>query len=107
MTKLNVKKGDKVLVISGKDKGKKGKILVSFPKKERVVVEGVSLVKRHTRPTQKNPKGGIIQKEASIHISNVVLTCPNCSGATRVNRTKVEGKLVRVCKKCGAEIDKS
>ncbi len=107
MVKLHVKKGDKVLVISGKDKGKKGKILVCNLERERVVVEGVNLIKKHTRPTQKSPQGGIVQKEGFIHMSNVTLICPSCGAATRVNRTRTEGKLVRICKKCGGEIDKA
>ncbi|MEW6189811.1 MAG: 50S ribosomal protein L24 [Actinomycetota bacterium] len=107
MVRLKVKKGDKVLVIAGKDKGKKGKVLVALPKRERVIVEGVNVVKRHTRPTQRNPQGGIIEKENAIHVSNVQLICPNCGQPTRIGKREVsEGKRVRICKKCGQDIDK-
>lgn len=99
-----IKKGDTVLVITGKDKGKKGKVLSVIPKKERVVVEGVNIVKKHARPTQKNPKGGIITQEAGIHISNVKLVCPSCGQPTRVGfKVKEDGAKVRFCKKCESE----
>jgi len=108
MPKLCVKKGDKVQIIAGKDKGKKGKILVSLPSKGRVVVEGANIVKRHTRPTQKNPQGGIIEKEGPIHISNVQLICPHCNQPTRLSSKRMsDDKRVRICKKCDGEIDKS
>ncbi|MDI6822365.1 MAG: 50S ribosomal protein L24 [Actinomycetota bacterium] len=107
MARLKARKGDKVLVIAGKDKGKKGKILVALPKRERVIVEGVNVVKRHTRPTQRNPQGGIIEKESAIHVSNVQLICPNCGQPTRIGKREIsEGKRVRICKKCGQDIDK-
>ncbi|ACV23345.1 50S ribosomal protein L24 [Slackia heliotrinireducens] len=106
MTKLHVRKGDKVLVIAGKDKGKEGVVLKALPQKERVVVEGCGVVKKALRPTQQNPQGGIIHKEAPIHVSNVQIVCPKCGKATRVtNKRNDEGKRVRVCKKCGADID--
>ncbi|MDI6689196.1 MAG: 50S ribosomal protein L24 [Actinomycetota bacterium] len=107
MARLKARKGDKVLVIAGKDKGKKGKVLVALPKRERVIVEGVNVVKRHTRPTQRNPQGGIIEKESAIHVSNVQLICPNCGQPTRIGKREIsEGKRVRICKKCGQDIDK-
>ncbi len=107
MVRLKARKGDKVLVIAGKDKGKKGKVLVALPKRERVIVEGVNVVKRHTRPTQRNPQGGIIEKESAIHVSNVQLICPNCGQPTRIGKREIsEGKRVRICKKCGQDIDK-
>ena len=107
MQKHHVRKGDKVLVISGKDKGRKGKILLSFRTKNRVVVEGANLVKRHTRASQKSPKGGIVEKPGSINISNVQLICPNCDQATRIGSKKTaEGKRIRICRKCESEIDK-
>lgn len=107
MTKLHVKTGDKVRVLSGKDKGKEGVVLRAIPQKERVVVEKVNLIKKAVRPTQQNPQGGITTMEAPIHVSNVMLVCPECKQATRVNRVKNEqGKKVRVCKKCGKTIDK-
>ena len=106
MAKMNVKKGDKVLVLAGKDKGKKGEIIRSLPSVQRVVVEGVNMVKKAMRPTQQNPQGGIATMVAPIHGSNVRLICPNCDAATRVSRQRNEnGKLVRVCKKCGKNID--
>jgi large subunit ribosomal protein L24 len=105
MPGLKLRKGDKVMVIAGKDRGKSGKILRSFPRENRVLVEGVNIVKRHTRPTQKNPQGGIVERESPIHISNVMLVCPRCNQPTRVGRKITpEGKL-RVCKKCGEEIE--
>ncbi len=101
-----IKKGDHVLVIAGKDKGKKGEVLKMFPKEERVLVSGVGMVKRHTRPTQADPDGGIKQFEAPIHISNVAAIDPKTSKATRVGfKTLKDGKKVRVAKKSGEVID--
>ena len=103
---LNVRKGDRVKVITGKDKGKEGKVLRAFPEKQRVVVEGVNMIKKHTRPTQKKPQGGILEIEGTIHVSNVMLVCPNCGEPTRVGHKREDGTRLRVCKKCGKEIDK-
>lgn len=98
---MKVLKNDTVVVIAGNDKGKKGKVLKVFPKRERIIVEGVNFIKRHTRPTQKNPKGGIVEKEAPIHASNVMVVCPKCNQTTRVGRHKLDdGKKVRICKSC-------
>lgn len=105
--KLNVKKGDTVLVLSGKDKGKQGKILQAMPAKDKVVVEGVNKIKRHTKPSQKAPNGGIIEKEAPLFASNVMVVCPACSKATRVAKKEIDGKMVRVCKKCGEALDQA
>jgi large subunit ribosomal protein L24 len=106
MAKLHVKKGDKVKVIAGKDKGKEGVILRAFPKKGRVAVEKVNMIKKTVRPTPSNPQGGITTVEGPIDASNVQLVCPSCKKATRVNRVvNAEGKKVRVCKKCGATIE--
>ncbi len=106
MAKMNVKKGDRVKVLAGKDKGKEGVILRSIPQKERVVVEKVNMIKKAMRPTQQNPQGGIATMEAPIHVSNVMLVCPSCKQATRVGRRRdEEGKKIRVCKKCGKDID--
>ncbi len=103
---LNVKKGDTVKVIAGKDKGKEGKILRSNPEKQRVVVEKVNMVKKALRPTQENPQGGISTMEASLNVSNVMLVCPNCNKTTRVaHRIDDAGKKHRVCKKCQKDID--
>lgn len=101
-----IKKGDHVLVIAGKDKGRKGEVLKVFPKEERVIVSGVRMVKRHTRPSQADPDGGIKQFEAPIHVSNVSHMDPKSSKATRVGFTKLkDGKKVRVAKKSGEVID--
>lgn len=102
---LNVKKGDTVKVITGKDSGKEGKILRAIPETERVVVEKLNIMKKALRPTQQNPQGGISSIEAPIHVSNVMLVCPKCNKATRVGHKIENGKKVRVCKKCNAEID--
>ncbi|MGH8004414.1 MAG: 50S ribosomal protein L24 [Limisphaerales bacterium] len=107
---MRVKRGDIVKVLSGVDRGKTGKILKVFPDKDRVVVEGTVLVKRHTRRSQKLPKGGIVQRERSISISNVRLVCPKCSQPTAVAGRRSEsaeiGKSdrVRICKNCGEMI---
>ncbi len=106
MPKIHVKKGDTVLVITGKSAGKKGKVLEVLPKHGRVVVEGVSVVKRHTKPSQKLPQGGIIEKEAPIASSNVLLWCNKCNNAVRTgNKIQDNDKKVRVCKKCGEVVD--
>jgi len=106
MTKLSIRTGDKVRVIAGKDKGKEAKVLATLPYKQRVIVERINMVKKATRPTQRNTQGGILEIEAPIHVSNVMLLCPGCSQPTRVGRRRVEGSRVRVCKKCGNDIDK-
>ena len=105
MNSMNIKKGDTVRVLSGKDKGKEGQVVRSIPSKQRVVVEKVNMVKKAMRPTQQNPQGGIMSIEAPIHVSNVMLICPSCKEATRVNIKREDGKKVRVCKRCGADID--
>lgn len=106
MNSMNVKKGDKVRVLSGKDKGKEGVILRSLPQKQRVVVEKVNMIKKAMRPTQQNPQGGIATMEAPIHVSNVMLVCPKCGQASRTSkRVNEAGKKVRVCKKCGKDIE--
>ena len=102
--KIHVKKGDLVMVITGKDAGKKGKVLEVFPKKGRVVVEKVNTVKRHTKPTQSLPQGGILEKEAPIASSNVMLFCSECNNVTRVSMKETEAGKVRVCKKCGVNL---
>lgn len=105
--KLQVKSGDKVQVIAGKDKGKVGKVLSVDPAAGRVIVEGVAVAKRHQRPTQQMPQGGIIEKEAAISSSNVMLVCPACGKTSRVGRSVLEdGTKVRVCKKCSEVVDK-
>lgn len=107
IVKLHVKKDDMVKVIAGKEKGKTGKVLRVFPAKGRVVIESLNVIKRHTRPTQISPEGGIVEKEAAINISNVMLVCSSCSEATRTGmRTLEDGSRVRYCKKCNEIVDK-
>lgn len=103
---MHVKKGDKVMVISGKDKGKTGVILASYPKQSRVIVEGVNIVKKHSKPSQVNPQGGIISQEAPVHVSNVMPIDPKSGEPTRVGYKTVDGKKVRVAKKSGEVLDK-
>jgi large subunit ribosomal protein L24 len=103
---LHVKKGDKVQVISGKDKGKQGVILEAYPKLNRVLVEGVNVVKKHAKPSQANPQGGILSQEAPIHASNVMPLDPKTGAPTRVGYSVVDGKKVRVAKKSGETLDK-
>lgn len=103
---MTVRKGDKVRVITGKDKGKESRVLRVFPEKQRLVVEHVNMIKKHQRPTNKQPQGGILEVEGTIHVSNVMLLCPSCSEPTRVGRRREDGSRVRVCKKCGNDIDK-
>ncbi len=102
--KLHVKKNDQVLVIAGEDKGKKGRVLEVYPDKNRALVEGISIVSRHTRPTAKYPDGGIVKKEAAVHVSNLMLLDPKTGKATRIGRKEVGGKLVRYAKKSGEVI---
>ena len=101
---MNVKKGDTVVVLSGKDKGKQGKVQSTIPSEAKVVVEGVNIVTCHTKPRKQGEQGGIIKKEAPIYACKVQRVCPKCNKPTRIGH-KVEGdKKVRICKKCGAEI---
>jgi large subunit ribosomal protein L24 len=108
MPALFLKKEDKVRVLAGKDRGKTGRVLRVIPAKGRAVVEGVAFVKRHTRPNpSKNVKGGIVERESSIHLSNLKVVCSECSEPTRVGHAILEdGKKVRVCKKCKGILDK-
>ena len=101
-----IKKGDRVVILTGRDKGKKGEVLRVFPKENRLIVQGLNLVKRHTRPSQVDPQGGIKTKEAPIHISNVALVCKDCKKHTRAgSKILTDGRRVRVCKKCGSTIE--
>ncbi|TKG91028.1 50S ribosomal protein L24 [Puteibacter caeruleilacunae] len=103
--KLHIKKGDTVVVTAGNSKGQKGKVLEVIKKSERAIVEGVNLMKKHTKPNAENPQGGIVEQEASIHISNLMLVDPSTGEATRIGRrSNEEGKLVRYSKKSGKEI---
>ncbi|GAB5046896.1 50S ribosomal protein L24 [Thermodesulfovibrio sp. TK110] len=103
---LRIKKGDTVLVLSGKDKDKKGRVLRVIPRDEKVVVEGVNIVKKHQKPSRKYPQGGIIEREHPIHISKAMLICPKCDKPTRIGaRILEDGRKVRICKKCKEVID--
>jgi|SRR5699024_9920592 len=102
---MHVKKGDKVKVLTGKDKGKEGKILVVYPKRDRVLVEGVNIVKKHQKPSQDNPQGGILDQEAPIHVSNVLPIDPKTGEPTRVGYEERDGKKVRIAKKSGEALD--
>lgn len=103
---MSIRKGDKVRVIAGKDKGKESRVLRAFPEKQRLVVEYVNMIKKHQRPSQRQPQGGILEVEGTIHVSNVMLLCPSCGQASRLARRREDGQRVRVCKKCGNDIDK-
>lgn len=102
---MHVKKGDKVQVITGKDKGKQGVILQAYPKQERVIVEGINIVKKHSKPSQMNPQGGIIEMEAPIHVSNVMPLDPDSNEPTRVGYRIEDGKKIRIAKKSGQPLD--
>ncbi|MDY4041726.1 MAG: 50S ribosomal protein L24 [Collinsella sp.] len=98
---MSIKKGDKVEVLSGKDRGKQGTVLRALPKEGKVVVEGVAIVKKAVKPNQQNQQGGIVSQEAAIDASNVNLVCPECGKRTRVGHEKDGKNKLRVCKKCG------
>jgi large subunit ribosomal protein L24 len=101
---MKVKKGDQVLIIAGKDKGKQGKILTSFPEREKITVEGINLRKKHMRPKKSGEKGQIINLPGPIAVSNVKIICSKCGKATRVGYKLLENKKYRICKKCSQEI---
>lgn len=104
--KLHVKKDDTVMVITGKDKGKKGRVIAAYPRENRVLVEGVNMVKKHQKPNQQNPQGGILNQEAPIHVSNVMLIDPKSGQPTRIGYKVLDnGQKVRVAKKSGEVID--
>jgi len=104
---MHIRKGDLVQVLSGESRGKRGKVLLVIPAKQRLIVEGINFIKRHTRPTQRNPQGGILEKEAPIHVSNVMLVDPKSNAPSRVRRQVLTGggktsrQRVRVAKKSG------
>ncbi|WP_085830619.1 50S ribosomal protein L24 [Collinsella vaginalis] len=98
---MSIKKGDKVEVLSGKDRGKQGTVLRALPAEGKVVVEGVAVVKKAVKPNQQNQQGGIVSQEAAIDASNVNLVCPECGQRTRVGHEKDGKNKLRVCKKCG------
>ena len=101
---MNIKKNDTVIVLSGKDKGVKGKVLVAMPSEEKVIVENVNVATCHTKPRKQGETGGIVKKETPIRACKVALYCPKCDKGVRVGFKVEDGKKVRVCKKCGAEI---
>ncbi len=103
-----IRKNDNVVVVAGKDRGKRGRVLRVVPDKNRVVVEGVNFIKKHTRPNpQKNVKGGIVEREAALHASNVQIVCPECGAPTRIGRQLLgDGRKVRICRKCDGAVDK-
>ena len=111
MSNMHVKSGDTVMVITGADAGKKGKVQKAFPETGRVIVEGVNIVKKHQKPRGQGMPGGIVEREAAIDASNVMIVCPKCGKPTRVGHkfNEGDGKLsrrkARVCKKCGAVLD--
>ena len=104
MNKMSIKKNDTVVVITGKDKGQRGKVISVIPKEGKVVVEGINMVSRHTRPRRQQDEGGILQKEAPLYACKVMRVCPKCDKPTRPASKITDGKKVRICKKCGAEI---
>jgi|UniRef100_A0A7V3VT44 large subunit ribosomal protein L24 len=104
---LNIRKDDTIVVLSGKDKNKKGKVLRVVPEDDKVIVQGIHMIKKHQRPSASVREGGIVEREAPLYASKVMVVCPNCGEPTRVAHKRVEGgKSVRVCKKCGELIDK-
>ena len=110
MTRLQtpVRKNDNVVVVAGKDRGKRGRVLKVHPDRNRVVVEGINFIKKHTRPNpQQNVKGGSVEREAALHASNVQVVCPECSEPTRIGRQLLgDGRKIRVCRKCDGAVDK-
>ena len=104
MAKLNVKKDDVVIVLSGDDKGTKGKVIATSPEEGKVLVEGVNIIHKHVKPRRQGEAGGIVDAEGAIYASNVALYCPKCEKGVRTRVQEVKGKKVRVCAKCGKEI---
>ena len=101
---MNIKKDDKVVVLSGKDKGKQGKVLGTVPSEAKVVVEGINMVTCHVKPRKQGETGGIVQREAAMYASKVQVVCPKCNKGTRIAHKIENGKKSRVCKHCGAEL---
>ena len=103
-----IRRNDTVIVTTGKDSGKRGRVLKVLPTSNRLIVEGVNLIKRHTRPNpQRNIKGGIVQREASLHASNVQLVCPECGERARIgHKILSDGRKVRICRNCEGVVDK-
>ena len=105
---VDIRRNDQVKVIAGRDKGKQGRVLRVFPEDAKVLVEHVSMVKKHVRPNpQRNVKGGIVEREAALHSSNVQLVCPECNQVTRIGHKILgDGRKVRICRKCEGVVDK-
>ena len=101
---MNIRRDDTVVVLSGKDKGKQGKVLSADPKNGKVIVSGVNVATAHVRPRKQGDQGGIIKKETPIYTCKVMVVCPKCGKATRVAHKVADGKKARICKKCGAEL---
>ncbi len=104
MNKVHVKTGDTVVVLSGKDKGKKGKIMAVSPKEGKVIIEKVNIVSKHVKPRKMGEAGGIVKAEGAMYSSKVQIVCPKCDKATRIGHKIENGKKERVCKKCGATL---
>ena len=102
---MEIRKGDNVVVLTGKDKGKKGTVITAYPVDNKVVVEGLNIAIKHMKPRGANQPGGKVNTPAAIDVSNVMIVCPECGAATRIAHDKVDGKNVRKCKKCGAILD--
>jgi len=105
MAFAHIKQGDQVVIVSGKEKGKRGKVLRMLTKTDRVVVERINMVKRHVKPSQKHPQGGVVEKEGSIHISNVRLHCNKCDAPRRVKAVEKDGQKIRACANCGTKFE--
>ena len=101
---MNIKKGDTIVVLSGKDKGKQGKVLGTVPKSAKIVAEGINMVTCHVKPRKQGETGGIVQREAAMYASKVQVVCPKCNKGTRIAHKIENGKKTRVCKHCGAEL---
>jgi large subunit ribosomal protein L24 len=107
VSKTHIKKNDLVMVTNGREKGKSGRVLKVLPEKERVIIEKINFIKRHSRPHGQQKRGGILEKEAPLHISNVMLLCEKCNKPVRIGHRSLEGgKKTRFCKKCGEIFDK-
>jgi large subunit ribosomal protein L24 len=105
MSFSHIRQGDQVVVVTGREKGKRGKVLRLLNKKDRVVVERINMVKRHVKPSQKHPQGGVIEKEGSLHVSNVRVWCGKCDAPRRVKVADVDGRKLRVCVKCDTKFE--
>ena len=101
---MRVKKGDTVKVLSGKDKGKTGEVLEILPKTNKIVVKGINIIKKHTKPRKQGEEGGILSMEGAMHVAKVAAVCPKCGKATKIGYSEEKGEKVRVCKKCGAKL---